>query len=173
MSTEKTVTLDTNILPAEDIIALCGKLGWAVAIVTVTERESEGCDFQPSLELFEKAVEDGIWDESKWDHSLWGSRETESEFNKVLAIISNGSFPRDRHTLSSGQRRQLRDAMIFHAHARDHRDILVTNDTRAFVGGGRSERLECEFRTRIMTRDEFLQFEQMLSEGLLTPRSTQ
>jgi hypothetical protein len=47
--------------------------------------------------------------------------------------------------------------MIFDAHAREERDIFVSNDARAFVGktGDVRRLLESTFRTRIMTIEEF------------------
>jgi hypothetical protein len=48
----------------------------------------------------------------------------------ILAIVSAGSFPKpgQRVSLTHGERRQLRDAMILEAHAREGRDVFVTND---------------------------------------------
>ena len=50
--------------------------------------------------------------------------------------------------------------MILAAHVRDGRDILVSDDRRAFVGrdGENRRRLESELATRIMTVDEFCDF---------------
>jgi hypothetical protein len=77
--------------------------------------------------------------------------------NAPLTILSNGAFPLPgkRENLSSGQRRQLRDAMILSAHVRSNRDILVSNDRRAFVSEGRRERIEAEYGIRVMTVAEF------------------
>ena len=47
--------------------------------------------------------------------------------------------------------------MILQAHARDHRHVLVTNDSKAFVKHGRREKLETLCGTRIRTRAEFLE----------------
>jgi hypothetical protein len=76
----------------------------------------------------------------------------------ILAIISKGSFPKNREMLSAGERRQLCDAMIFEAHVRNCRDIFVTCDERAFVRDGRRQVLEEQFKTRILTRAEFTDF---------------
>jgi hypothetical protein len=47
--------------------------------------------------------------------------------------------------------------MILEAHTRDGRDVLVSNDRRAFIGkdGANRRQLEALCRTRIMTVDEF------------------
>jgi len=46
--------------------------------------------------------------------------------------------------------------MIFCAHVRARREILVTNDARGFIDGGRRTILEERFSTKIMTADEFI-----------------
>ena len=50
--------------------------------------------------------------------------------------------------------------MILEAHVRDGRDILVSDDRRAFVGhdGANRCKLESALATRIMTVDEFCEF---------------
>lgn len=47
--------------------------------------------------------------------------------------------------------------MILEAHARDGRDVLVTDDLKGFIGpeGEKRQRLERLCSTRIMTVDEF------------------
>jgi hypothetical protein len=82
--------------------------------------------------------------------------ESADLFEAALRIISNGSFPRPGHreTLPDGERRQLRDAMIFVAHARERRDVLVTTDTKGVVNGGRRAKLEALGQTLIRTPDE-------------------
>lgn len=178
-----TVTLDTNVLPADDLIAACEGRSVDFKIVTVTEREIEGTDFQVNLKpIFETA----IWDESLFGKSVFGGNtEDDKLINEtlvlnesilgrskvgsgsdgdrlefVLSVISNGGFPTKdkRAELTSGQRRQLRDAMIFEAHVREGRDVFITEDNRGFMGvDGRIKlRLEKEFNTKIMTKKEFL-----------------
>lgn len=48
--------------------------------------------------------------------------------------------------------------MILCAHVRDRRDILVSNDARAFIKAGRRESIEATFATRIMTVREFEEY---------------
>lgn len=75
-----------------------------------------------------------------------------------MGIISDKGSPKQgqRDALTSGQRRQLRDAMIFCAHVRERREIFVTNDANAFIDEGRREKLERQFNTRIMKAAEFV-----------------
>lgn len=47
--------------------------------------------------------------------------------------------------------------MILDTHARERREIFVTDDKRGFIEHGRREQLESILKTRILTRDEFLQ----------------
>lgn len=152
----KRITLDTNILPAEDILASAEKFDWDVAIVSVTEREIEGSDLQVHLQRIQTVAEAGVYGEARYGRSRYQSTKSDDALDDILKIISNGSFPRSRTGLSDGHRRQLRDALIFEAHVRDHRDVFVTNDERAFVRDGRREKLEKRFGTRIMTSAEIL-----------------
>jgi hypothetical protein len=46
--------------------------------------------------------------------------------------------------------------MIFCGHVHAGLDTFLTNDTKAFVNGGRRAKLEAAYKTRIMTRDEFV-----------------
>lgn len=150
------VTLDTNVLPAEDLLAACGDREWDFAVVSVTERELDGTDLLVQLKPLRNIMETGVYGESKYGMAKYGSKETQANREEILTIMTGGSFPQDRKNLSNGHRRQLRDAMIFHAHVRERRDIFVTNDERGFTRGGRRERLQARFDTRIMTKDEFI-----------------
>jgi hypothetical protein len=93
-------------------------------------------------------------DESPLNRAALGENMT--IFEIALRVISAGSFPPpgSRGTLTKGQRRQLRDAMIFEAHARAHRHVLVTADVKGFVNEGRREKLEALARTRIVTPEQ-------------------
>jgi len=149
----KRVTLDTNMLPADDLLEAAQGRGFQFARVTVTDREVEGTQFQVHLVGLGTVAETAVWDESRWDEAVWASED--SSLEEILQIISNGSFPRSRDSLSAGQRRQLRDAMILEAHIREGRDIFVSNDCRAFIRDGRREQLEANFKTKIMVLEEF------------------
>lgn len=125
-------------------------------------------------------VEIGVWGESRWGSFVWssesvpetltlgesrlgaaalGSAKSPARFEAILAIIGSGSFPKSgqRDSITHGQRKQLRDAMILEAHARERRDVLVTNDRRAFIGPdyGKRAMLEDLCATKIRTVDEF------------------
>jgi hypothetical protein len=149
-----TITLDTNAANSREVETIAREFGAAVSIVTVTDRELERSDIVsfPGSRLPETAV----WDESRWGIAVWASAEKADLLESVLAIISNGSFPPvgSRSGLSPGERRQLRDAMILTAHAREGRDLFVSNDQRGFIREGRRERLEKLLGTRIVTVSE-------------------
>ncbi len=77
---------------------------------------------------------------------------------EILTIIANGGFPKkqERDALFPGHQRQLRDAMIFEAHARSGAEYFVTTDQTAFIKWGRRDQLEERFESRILTVVEFL-----------------
>jgi len=154
----RTVTLDTNILPPERVIVRVPASQFDFAVVSVSEREIAASSFQVAVVPLKKVAETELLDESVLDQGVLGSAQDVDCFEASLAIISNNSFPKphDRNRLTPGQRRQLRDAMIFCAHVRARRDIFVTKDRRAFVEDGRRETLERRFKTKIMTDEEFL-----------------
>ena len=167
------VTLDTNQLDDEQIERVRARLpaDHELAIVTVSNRE-RGVEVE-----LRTVTETGVWGESVWGGALWGAQRVAEPFvlgesplgvgalvdgagadlfEGILAVISNGSFPAPGHrdSLTDGQRRQLRDAMIFLAHVRDGRDLFVTDDRRGFVKNGRREALERLGATKIVTSDE-------------------
>jgi hypothetical protein len=119
------ITLDTNILPADGLLAECKKPEWEFSVITVTEREVENTEIQVSISPLGIVPETMVWDETTWGNGVWGSEDNATDLEYILTIISHGSFPQKRDTLSSGERRQLRDAMIFQAHVREQRDIFV------------------------------------------------
>jgi hypothetical protein len=151
------ITLDTSILPIDDILSICPKKDWDFAVVTVTENEG-GTDIHTQIKNLTLVYETGVYGESKFGKAIFGSETTQKDMDDILSIISGGAFPRNRENLTHGQISQFRDSMIFHAHIREKRDIFVTLDSRAFINNGRREKLQERFGTRIMTRDEFLTF---------------
>ena len=155
------ITLDTNILPAEELIRAGGRLGHCFAVVSVTERELGEHPLNVSLQgLGETIAEVGVWNESLWGSAVWATDDSAKLLDGILSVVANGSFPTDRRSLSPGQRRQLRDAMILEAHTRAGRDFFVTNDVRGFVLHGRREKLEALCHTSIRTSQEYLQWVQ-------------
>ena len=149
------ITLDTNVLDDEtEGLTEAGEgNGFEVARVTVTDREVEDTPCQVHLTDLGEVAETAVWGESRWGEAVWGLGE--SSFERILQIISNGSFPRRRDSLADGERRQLRDAVIFEAHIREARDIFVTKDHKVFIRDGRREKLEATFKTQIMLPEEF------------------
>jgi hypothetical protein len=154
-------------------------LGDPASATTVTQREHD----KASLVIrFTPFAETAVYDESVYDsgavyagdeviHETWvlgesplgsavlGDDDAPKRLEAILGVIGSGSFPKPgpRDSLNSGQRHQLRDAMILEAHAREGRDILVSDDVRGFIGktGEKRPKLEAICRTRIMTTDEF------------------
>jgi hypothetical protein len=148
------ITLDTNLFDETEGLTEAGEgNGFEFARVTVTDREVEGTSYEVTLIGMGEVAENAVWGESRWGEAVWVYRE--SSLERILQIISNGSFPQCRDNLAAGQRRQLRDAMIFEAHVREARDIFVTRDLKAFIRDGRRERLEATFKTKIMLPEEF------------------
>lgn len=151
-----TVTVDTNILPIEQLYSLVPECKFDFAIVSVTKREIEGTHgLEPAPDM-NRLTETAMWDESPWDEAVWADESTSDCLEKILAVIGDGSFPRSRANLSKGQVAQFRDAMILEAHVRAGRSIFITNDERAFLKHGRRTKLEALFATRIFTKDEFI-----------------
>lgn len=169
------VTLDTNTIKHRGRIeSACAGFDVELAYTTVTDRETEGTSYATTGA---SVMETGVWNESRWDQFVWGgpvresavigkwrlgkavlgSDESPATLERILEIISDRGFPPPgaREALTVGQRHQLRDAMVLEAHAREDRDVLISEDTKGFVKHGRRERLEALCRTRIMTVDEF------------------
>ena len=146
------ITLDTNVLPGYEIDDLCQGLDVEVRRVSVSDRELSSSSIQvdETVGLISEAL---LIEESPVGVAAIGGDESAIEL--VLDIISNGSFPEARGDLTPGQRRQLRDAMIFCNHIQSGGDILVSDDRRAFVEHGRRGRLEGQFGTKILTLSEF------------------
>jgi hypothetical protein len=169
------VTVDTNQLdfPRIDRIRRSLRVPFQLACVSVTERERGPTTLMADLV---SVPETGVWAESRWGEAVWAESTPElltldespldtaglaadehvNVLEAALRVISDGSFPPSgsRDQLSRGQRRQLRDAMIFEAHTRDRRHLLVTSDAKGFINDGRRQALEALGRTRIATPDE-------------------
>lgn len=152
------VTLDTNLLPADDLVASVPAERFEFAVVSVTDREMDGASQLATPTDAPRIPETMVWGESPWGSALWGDSKSSDCLERTLTVISEGSFPlaHQRAALTNGQRRQLRDAMIFCAHVREKRAVFVTNDKRGFIRKDRRAKLEEMFDTRILTRQEFL-----------------
>lgn len=153
-----TVTLDTNLVDDDELLAAARAAGLEVAHTTVTDRELSGSGVTAAGGRKARIIETGVVGESIVGMFVPGSREDQTLFDNLLEIISDGSFPRGekRKSLSRGQKRQVRDAMIFCAHVRESRAMFVTNDLKGFILNGRRERLQQQFGTHIYTAAEFL-----------------
>ena len=155
-----TVTLDTNVFPAEKLVQRSEKLGLEVAVISVTNREARKSSLIEEISALKEILEPMVWGESNWGRAYWGDRNTGELLEHILHILSNGSFPPlgARDSLSKGQKHSLRDAMILFTHVREGRDVLVTNDVKGFISHGRREMIESEFNTRIVSSKEFEDF---------------
>jgi hypothetical protein len=155
MESVNTATIDTNVLPADDLIQLAKQKGINVKVVSATHTEMSPGD--PRLSDLEAIPETGVFGQSQFGICVFGGGEESSYFESVLQIITNGSFPKpgQRDQLNDAQRNQLRDAMILCSHARERRDIFVTDDRKGFIKHGRRDSLERILQTCIMTREEF------------------
>lgn len=156
----KSVTVDTNTVDNRSVVKAAQRAGFEIVRTTITDRELEASGIQMALPEHQPLYEPLVLGESRLGFATLGSQEVADTFERLLQIISNGSFPaKDRRSnLSSGEKRQLRDAMILATHIRERRQIFVTNDAKGFIEGGRRECLQREFGIRIMTAQEFLMF---------------
>jgi len=156
------ITLDTNTFPLERAMAAATRIRADVVVTTVTAREVHGTKFEPELSTLKLLPETWVLGESPLGTAVLGSEADTACYEQALRIVSNGAFPRPgaRDALSDGQRRQLRDAIIFCAHVREKRDILVSDDIAAFGGEGSPQRQQIEAlgKTRVMTLPEFEHF---------------
>jgi hypothetical protein len=150
----QTVTFDSTAKPGEPLVLKAVDAGWNVAFASPSRREARGTDFEVSLNARERVPELGVWGESSWG-ARWANKQSSERLRSILAIISNGSFPRKREQLTKGQSHQLRDAMILEAHAAARRGVFVTADARAFIRNNRREQLEALLETRILSPTEF------------------
>ena len=153
-----TVTLDTNTVDDEKVIDAAHTAGYIVTHTSVTDRELSGSDVVATTPIPAQIVESFVFGESCFGSGALAPDSDEVISEKLLKIISNGSFPAigRRENLTKPQRRQLRDAMILSAHIREGRDIFVTNDVKGFIADGRRELIEREFETRVMTSRQFI-----------------
>ena len=152
----KKITIDTNIIPADDIINICKNRGYEYACISVTNREIEGSSLEKDMKVIPSVPEYALFGEARFGRARFHGKESSKILQDILSIISNGSFPQDRRNLSQGQRRMLRDAIILQTHVTDKRDIFITNDKRAFIKNGLRQKLENNFNIAILTREEFI-----------------
>jgi len=150
------VTLDTDVLPADDLLEAARGLDCEFAAVSVTDREVEGTSFAAHVGPIGSVHETALFGEARFGSAVFGSQKSDETLGEILRIIGTGSFPQLRANLSEGQLHQLRDALILEAHIREQRDIFITGDARAFIRHGKREELRAAFGVRILTRVEFL-----------------
>lgn len=148
----KQATLDTGALvKIDEILKVAKSQGIDLITPTVSIRENKDRKILPSVGI---EAEQAVYGESRYGEGVSASNSDHLE--QILAIISNGSFPKDRAKLSEGYRHMLRDAMIFEVHVRSGADVFVTTDSKGFIKHGKREKLESLFETKILLVDEFL-----------------
>jgi hypothetical protein len=156
------ITLDTNTFPLEQALRALGGITADVAVTTVITRELERSDWHHESLTLRQLPETAVLDESRYGSAVYGGDADEACFERALVAITNGSFPKkgQRENLTDGQRRQMRDAMIFCTHVREERDIFVSDDEAAFGTEGSAQRLRTAAlgKTKIMTLSEFEAF---------------
>lgn len=148
------ITLDTNVLPNPELVQIATAAGHELRVTSVSVRELEGTSFAAHLPSSRPVPESAIWGESKWGQAVWAKQD--SAFEEILGILTNGSFPRSRQSLSAGERRQLRDAMVLEAHVREGREVFVTLDAAGFIKHGRREAIERRFAIEVLSPDEYI-----------------
>lgn len=147
------VTIDTNIFPIDDILELAASRSIELVRISVTDREVVNAPVR--LDGTTRVAENAVWGESAWGGALFAS--SDGSLEEILRIISNNSFPAKRENLSDGQRRQLRDAMIFDAHLRTGNALFASCDKRAFLKSPVRDSLELKFNTKIVSRVQLLE----------------
>jgi len=152
------ITLDTNLYNHRELVERAIARGLSVTFTSVSERELANAYEPPPAPR--DVLETALFGESEWDNSIWASEPDGEVFEKVLGVVSNHSVASncEPSELSAGLRNHLRDALALCAHARERRDIFVSDDKKAFVAGGRREALEALLSTRIMTAAEFAEW---------------
>ncbi len=125
-----TITIDTNLADARELVQLARGAGIHVAIVSTSSRELGPTDIRD--DEFDIVLEIMVLDESFLNGAVLASQADLDNFEAILHIISNGSFPRlgERGSLSAAEQRRLRDAQILTSHVAAGRDAFVTNDCR-------------------------------------------
>ncbi len=138
-------------MDARELVQLARGAGIHVAIVSTSSRELRPTDIGD--DEFDIVLEILVLNESFLNRAVLASQADADNFEAILHIISNGSFPclGHRGSLSAGQQRQFRDAQILTSHVAAGRDVFVTDDRRGFISHGRLERLESRLATRILT----------------------
>lgn len=151
------ITVDTNILPLDDLLPLAASAGYSLGVISTTLRELDGTDLIEAASQLAQTTETAMFGESFWGAVL-GDIEHANDFEGILRVISSGSFPppNDRDNLTPPQRNQLRDALILQAHIRSGNRIFVTQDAKGYIKHGKRAEFERQFGVVIFDRVEFI-----------------
>jgi hypothetical protein len=89
----------------------------------------------------------GVWDNSRWDHSVWGDTSDETKLTRMLEILW-GKKVRSAYT-----RQELRDGMHIQTASRYGGTYFVTQE-KALIA--KSEIIEKEFTIKVVSPDDCL-----------------
>jgi hypothetical protein len=150
----KTVTLDTSVFPRkhqrqeyDELIAQGRRRGFSFGVVFLTKREAYDSSFQEYMAGLDTIFTSGlVGPDAIVGEFVFASDDFAARFEEILSRITNGSFPKDRSSLTKTERGQLRDALIFEAHVREKRDIFISKDRKAFINHGRRDCLQTASR---------------------------
>ncbi len=150
------VTFDTNVADNFDLLRVAKCMGFETFVTSVTNRELLPSDIRPLVDG--EILELGVFDESSYGAAVLGRDEDAENFEKLLSILSNNAFPKsgERAILSNGQKRQLRDALIYASHLHHGHEIFVTDDRKGFINGGRRALIEALASSRVLSAEEFI-----------------
>jgi hypothetical protein len=154
-----TVTLDTGALDLAEALGALDGLAVHVATTTVTAREAAGHSGAATVRRLDVIRETWVMGESPWGAMVIGSHDDRDRFERLLLLLSGGGFPKPtkRKALTEGNRHLLWDAAMLSAHAREGRDLFVSDDTKAIGHAGSTlrARLLSDFGIQAMTVAEF------------------
>src|SRR4029450_7046423 len=125
-----TITLDTGALRLVDALLVLDGIEVDIATTTVTAREVEGTVWAGKIKGRQGSKEGMVLGESRFGGMVLADG---ARYEQLLALLSGGGFPKSgkRNNLSEGDSHILRDAIMLAAHAREGRDIFVSDDTKA------------------------------------------
>lgn len=89
----------------------------------------------------------GVWDNSRWDHMVWGDASDDVKLNRILEILW-GKKIRSAYT-----RQELRDAMHIQTASRCGGTYFVTQEKAL---QSKAEMIEKEFTLKIVSPDDCL-----------------
>src|SRR5262249_11990696 len=127
------ITLDTNSVRLDEVGAAVHKIrGGGDSAITTTLPPENRPPHHPSLPETHILFLVWVMGASPMGVTALAQEADRDLFEATLAAITNGSFPKpgSRSALTQGERRQLRDAIIFCTHVREGREGGDLPDSR-------------------------------------------